>query len=226
MDSASVVIPELPPGPEGLDADLPCPECDYNLRGLRTPRCPECGYIFRWDDVPRLLERGKQSHTYKYVIWGAAFILLITGIVYWPIPVIIAAWIMLVGMFSFVAWLNTRFELLFARLMMPGLSRRHEQYWWLGMMCALVVTFLTASIFAPVPEAYIRHGPWAMSWDHWLVLVAVVTLMTCIQAPIVALANEKTRRSLSMWQLFPVTWVVKAVCILGIIQFIHVIAYR
>jgi hypothetical protein len=25
------------------DRDCPCPLCQYNLRGLTTPRCPECG---------------------------------------------------------------------------------------------------------------------------------------------------------------------------------------
>jgi len=34
-----------------LDADLPCPACRYNLRGLRTPRCVECGTEFRWQSI-------------------------------------------------------------------------------------------------------------------------------------------------------------------------------
>ena len=38
----------------GLDEDLPCPKCGYNLRGLTVPRCPECGFRFEWSDVPRL----------------------------------------------------------------------------------------------------------------------------------------------------------------------------
>ena len=43
--------PELPPGiPEGwfYDHDLPCPNCHYNLRMLRTPRCPECDNAYPW----------------------------------------------------------------------------------------------------------------------------------------------------------------------------------
>ena len=32
-------------------ADLHCPLCDYNLRGLTEPRCPECGYTFRWVEL-------------------------------------------------------------------------------------------------------------------------------------------------------------------------------
>jgi hypothetical protein len=38
----------------GLDRDLPCPTCAYNLRMLRTPRCPECGLIFRWQTLLRI----------------------------------------------------------------------------------------------------------------------------------------------------------------------------
>jgi hypothetical protein len=34
-----------------VERDVPCPLCDYNLRGLTEPRCPECGHQFQWDDV-------------------------------------------------------------------------------------------------------------------------------------------------------------------------------
>jgi hypothetical protein len=57
----------LDPGPKGLAEDLPCPRCQYNLRGLTVPRCPECGYHFAWSDVPRiraeLLEKKKLGKT-------------------------------------------------------------------------------------------------------------------------------------------------------------------
>src|SRR5260221_14069848 len=29
-------------------AEICCPMCEYNLRGLTEPRCPECGYRFEW----------------------------------------------------------------------------------------------------------------------------------------------------------------------------------
>ena len=29
-----------------FDFDIPCPQCEYNLRGLVEPRCPECGHAF------------------------------------------------------------------------------------------------------------------------------------------------------------------------------------
>lgn len=33
------------------DADIFCPLCEYNLRGLATARCPECGATFDWADL-------------------------------------------------------------------------------------------------------------------------------------------------------------------------------
>lgn len=38
----------------GLDEDIPCPGCGYNLRGLTVPRCPECGNEFDWADIPEM----------------------------------------------------------------------------------------------------------------------------------------------------------------------------
>lgn len=44
--------PESQPAPpSGFDADVPCPHCEYNLRGLTVPRCPECGEPFYWESL-------------------------------------------------------------------------------------------------------------------------------------------------------------------------------
>jgi hypothetical protein len=51
LDDPPVAMP--PPGREGLDEDVRCPECEYNLRGLTVPRCPECGLPFDWSDIAR-----------------------------------------------------------------------------------------------------------------------------------------------------------------------------
>jgi hypothetical protein len=45
------------------DADVACPMCDYNLRGLVDPRCPECGYQFDW---PTLLAARADAHPFLY----------------------------------------------------------------------------------------------------------------------------------------------------------------
>jgi len=38
--------PAQPSDPTTIDADLFCPQCGYNLRGLTVDRCPECGKQF------------------------------------------------------------------------------------------------------------------------------------------------------------------------------------
>jgi hypothetical protein len=45
------------------DQDVPCPLCDYNLRGAAEPRCPECGYRFEWRD---LLDPERRRHPYLF----------------------------------------------------------------------------------------------------------------------------------------------------------------
>jgi hypothetical protein len=42
---------------------VPCPLCDYDLRGLHEPRCPECGYQFHWPD---LLDPARRLHPFVF----------------------------------------------------------------------------------------------------------------------------------------------------------------
>ena len=53
------------PAPHRQDArePLPCPMCDYDLRGLSEPCCPECGYRFEW---PQLLDPELKRHPYLF----------------------------------------------------------------------------------------------------------------------------------------------------------------
>ncbi len=45
--AATESVPQSESGqPAPIDTDLPCPHCDYNLRGLTENRCPECGGDF------------------------------------------------------------------------------------------------------------------------------------------------------------------------------------
>lgn len=43
-------------------ADILCPLCDYNLRGLTQARCPECGHVFDWQD----LRDDRRLHPYLF----------------------------------------------------------------------------------------------------------------------------------------------------------------
>src|SRR5262245_60898704 len=47
----------------GVDRDVLCPLCEYNLRGLVEPRCPECGYSFEWAE---LLDRDRWTHPWLF----------------------------------------------------------------------------------------------------------------------------------------------------------------
>jgi hypothetical protein len=44
-------------------AEVVCPLCEYDLRGLAEPRCPECGYAFTWPDV---LDPDRRLHPYLF----------------------------------------------------------------------------------------------------------------------------------------------------------------
>ena len=46
-----------------VSADVKCPLCRYNLRGLVEPRCPECGYRFQWAE---LLDPRHPRHPYIF----------------------------------------------------------------------------------------------------------------------------------------------------------------
>lgn len=55
--------PVAAPDWDHLSADIECPLCRYNLRGLVQPRCPECGYAFDWLD---LLDVSRRKHPYLF----------------------------------------------------------------------------------------------------------------------------------------------------------------
>ena len=60
MHDASALV-EQPA--DAASADLACPMCEYDLRGLPEPRCPECGYAFDWAD---LLDPTRRKHKYLF----------------------------------------------------------------------------------------------------------------------------------------------------------------
>ena len=66
LESRSAAAPEATATPYDrapVDQDVPCPLCDYNLRGTTEPRCPECGYRFEWRD---LLDPDRRRHPYLF----------------------------------------------------------------------------------------------------------------------------------------------------------------
>lgn len=63
----------IAPTPEN-EADILCPLCDYNLRGLTEPRCPECGHRSTWEELrnrpplhPYLFEHHPNRNVWSFV---------------------------------------------------------------------------------------------------------------------------------------------------------------
>jgi hypothetical protein len=54
---------DAPPDWSTLAAELACPLCGYNLRGLAEPRCPECGFAFTWAE---LLDGKRDRHPWLF----------------------------------------------------------------------------------------------------------------------------------------------------------------
>ena len=72
---------------DGIQRDLACPQCEYNLRGLRgdVVSCPECGAVcdvaklvnLRWTE--RWYRAPGQSTVYMPTTWGVWLPLLLIG---------------------------------------------------------------------------------------------------------------------------------------------------
>jgi hypothetical protein len=73
--SERVDMPAPSSAPATVEQDLPCPLCEYDLRGLTECRCPECGYTFNWDE---LRDPKRRRHPYLFEhhpernFWSAA----------------------------------------------------------------------------------------------------------------------------------------------------------
>ncbi len=67
MGSQPAMNPTTPrptvPDWSGIQEEIHCPLCDYDLRGIGEPRCPECGYTFDWPD---LLDPTRRLHPYLF----------------------------------------------------------------------------------------------------------------------------------------------------------------
>lgn len=76
-------VTETDPNPRDLLAsrDIPCPDCDYNLRGLTQPCCPECGRAITTQIVQRQLQlaRARAQERKVRARWFATLCALLMG---------------------------------------------------------------------------------------------------------------------------------------------------
>ncbi len=146
MDSPPSIDPPLalPPGPEGLAEDLPCPKCQYNLRGLTLPRCPECGFAFDWQNLPQMRAGTEESSWTPgdRIALGFAIAVLLAIAAATPLIGIAVLVVVLLAIAAFQAC----FEMVFARLILGALSRRLFRAWWEGVLVGYGLCAITCCL--------------------------------------------------------------------------------
>ncbi len=152
----------LPPGPEGLEADVPCPRCSYNWRGLTTPRCPECGYTFVWPRVLSILEELRNRPTpgqiaLKIGMW------LVVGMMFVPLLFLAPDVLIVLGVAGIVIAMFTAFLAVVEMMLVLFVIRDSIETifvpWWKGVIVSTAVGVLAVESFIPWQHALDR------GWD-------------------------------------------------------------
>lgn len=85
-EAVSNMVESLKPDQEQpiLTADLPCPQCGYNLRGLPASRCPECGTPFDPEQLRRLYQAGREAPPLAWILPN----MLRHPVAFWRMPAV------------------------------------------------------------------------------------------------------------------------------------------
>ncbi len=125
---ADPLVGSVASGPEGLAEDLPCPGCQYNLRGLTVLRCPECGFAFHWSDLPQFREKAARKHwgllewfCWMPVIWIGLFASAFTPLLAVTVPLAISGF-------------QASVESVLALPILGRFSWRRFRAWWEGVL--------------------------------------------------------------------------------------------
>lgn len=182
--SAEPTSPPDPDEPHLIDEDLPCPECEYNLRGLTMPRCPECGHRFAWTDLPDMRnlsapEGGVLASLVVLTLLGVGIMAIIAPIVIWlphalgglvvvvPVVAILASFV--------VSGIQSLIEQAAAAAVIGLPGWRRFRAWWEGVLIGYGLGSLTLYIAGHPYVPIESFGTWRDSlrlWP-WLLLVAV-----------------------------------------------------
>jgi hypothetical protein len=142
-------VTEAPQDPQGLDEDVPCPKCQYNLHGLTVPRCPECGFSFAWSDIPSFRPPPRaEAPTGAFVAVVAGILVTVVLAVAMGGPDAIAAITIGVAVVAVPAFVlgvvQTALELLAASIWIGRITGKRFRAWWEGVLigygaCALTL---------------------------------------------------------------------------------------
>ncbi len=170
--------PDTSPVASRIDFDVPCPKCEYNLRGLTVPRCPECGEEFDWEEITR--PPRKDANTREGVLWTAIAVVtfmmlapaLTAGELYLELillPFIICAPFAIVGLLAAV---QAGVEIGFASLAIGAPTWRRFRAWWEGVLigygaCSLLAWPWGGCLNAPTKVAYAIQFSGHSVWRMW-----------------------------------------------------------
>ncbi len=158
----------------GLDRDVLCPECGYNLRGLTVPRCPECGGYF--DPLRVGLPPPQTGFTAVSV---AAWAILLGGMLaftMWPLLLILLP---IVAFFA-VAGVQALCEIILAGWVLRDVTWRLFRAWWEGVLigyglCSVTLNLSGWALAFPVLAA--ANTPWPAGFTAVFALTSVEALV-------------------------------------------------
>jgi len=164
------------PFPHGLDEDLPCPQCQYNLRGLMVPRCPECGFAFHWSDLPSF--RAKAAPSQAIPRWVTTLLVVTAGMVL-TFSILtgepgVGIWItfflsVIVGLFFAVSGTQAAIEMVIAWPVMGKMSWTRFRAWWEGVLIGYGLCAVTCGLaghwaaeLLPLQPEWYRGSNWSL----------------------------------------------------------------
>ncbi len=134
--------PDLLPIPSRIDFEVPCPRCEYNLRGLTVPRCPECGLTFEWNEVPEFKKAADNKPDANLKIAVIVALLLFSIPMTFTFPSFFI--VVILYCILFFSAIQAGMELGFASLVLGYPTWKRFRAWWEGVLigyglCSLIM---------------------------------------------------------------------------------------
>ena len=203
-------VPPPTPEPQVIDEDLPCPKCQYSVRGLTVPRCPECGFAFMWTDLPALRLRGRSDGRWVamavLVLFGLfALFMLAPSTLVGKALAVLAVVALVSAVVAFVAFAASGFqsvvEIAVASACIGLPSWPRIRAWWEGVLigygaCSLTL-FIGGSAFIPME----RYGSWTDTRRLWPWLLLTFLESCLIQWWVVRRRLRQWDEPVTPWRL-------------------------
>lgn len=195
----------------GYPHDLPCPRCDYNLKGLLVPRCPECGLTISWESArsavkvkEQIAKERRTGAILGFSLIGLIGIFALLGEMGARIAIMLFGSFFIVALIAFP--LSAIQALLEISLLYPVLGfggMKRFRAWWEGVLITYGACGFASMAFRP--RSIIQFG--RLEWDSMeFVLRALfipIVLSTAIQLAVLWQRNKRWNLGLQSPRLIP-----------------------